>query len=116
MKLIELLAALLLTLGLFKVTAMGILILLMWVKGQKISLHTEEWDSYFKKVNVKTLLHILMAVYSIAAVLTISVSYASLKLLGFHYSFKLAVIILLIRVCYMIRKIRNSRYHKKQKD
>ena len=113
MKLIEVLTALLLTLVLFKVTAMGILFLFMWFKGQKISMHSEEWDKYFAKVNVRTLLFILMAVYSIAAVLTLFASYGLLQILGFHYSLKLAVGILLLRIIYTAKKIKDRRNHKK---
>ena len=91
MKLIILLAVIigkwLLCLGL----GLGLVFLLVWLKGKKFGFNSHRWDNFFLTLPPQKVERYAIGIYLTAALLSSGISYLFLEWVGFRHSLLIAV-------------------------
>lgn len=73
--------------------ALGILLLLFWVKGRKLRFDSDEWDSFFLSLTAAKVQKYGIAIYLTAAMISSVIAYLILKLTAYRHNLEIAVLI-----------------------
>lgn len=73
--------------------ALGIVLLLFWLKGRQLRFNSDEWDNFFISLPKRKLQKYAIFIYLIAAILSSLISYFILKLVGYRNSLGIALLI-----------------------
>ena len=77
-----------------KGTALGLVLLLFWLKGKHLGFQPEEWENYFLGLSQKKVIRIALGI-SVASIFSASfLSYIFLQKTGFHHAFIIAGLML----------------------
>lgn len=112
MKLIGILGVVLAKVLLDKGLALGMVLLLFWIKGKQIGFNADRWDDYFVNLPMKKINGFAAGIYLCAAVVSSAVSYALLRLLTARYALMIAL--LLFVVCAAVSAYRYHKYGEKR--
>lgn len=75
--------------------ALGILLLLFWIKGKQLRFHSDAWDDFFISLPAAKVKKYGIAIYLTAAVISSAISCFILELFAYRHSFGIAVLIFL---------------------
>lgn len=78
--------------------ALGIVLLLFWLKGRQLRFNSDEWDNFFISLPKRKLQKYAICIYLIAAILSSLISYFILKLVGYRNSLGIALLIFAVGV------------------
>ena len=74
--------------------ALGLILLLFWIKGKQLGFNSEKWENYFLELSQKKVLRLTLGVSGIGIVGATLLSYMILNKTGFDYALMIAVIML----------------------
>lgn len=67
--------------------ALGLVLLLFWIKGRQLKFNSEEWDHYFLELSQEKVIRIALGIAGSAIVASAFISYAILDWAEFHHPF-----------------------------
>lgn len=111
MNLLLLIAIIGLKVLLCKGLALGIFLLLFWLKGKKLKFNSDEWDNYFLSLSEQKIQKFAIGIYLSAAVISSMISYFVLKATDFRHSLGIAILLFVGGVLYAAYK-----WHTKEKE
>ena len=76
-----------------KGAALGIFLLVFYIKGRQLKFNSEKWDAFFLDLSEKKVKNFAIGIYFAAAAVSSIISYVVLNLLNYRYSFAIALII-----------------------
>ena len=94
-----------------KAFALGIFLLLFWIKGRPLQFTSARWDDFFLSFPAKSAQKCTMWIYLIAAAISSVISYFILELAGYRYSLGIAVLFFTVGLAVTAYK-----WHTKGKD
>lgn len=65
-----------------KGSALGIFLLLFWIKGRQLKFHSDQWETFFLSLPVTRVQKYAVRIYLTAAAVSSAISYLILKLTG----------------------------------
>lgn len=78
--------------------ALGIVLLLFWIKGRQLRFNSDEWGNFFVTLPERTLQRYAVFIYLIAELTSSLVSYFILELAGYRYSIAIALLIFVVSI------------------
>ena len=72
---------------------LGIILLLVWIKGRQLRFDSDEWDNFFLSLPPEKIQQGAIGIYLAAAVISSVISYCILELAGYRHSLGIAVLI-----------------------
>ena len=84
--------------------ALGLILLLFWIKGKQLGFNSEKWENYFLELSQKKVLRLTLGVSGIGIVGATLLSYMILNKTGFDYALMIAVIMLCCSVLWFWHK------------
>ncbi len=73
--------------------ALGVFLLMLWIKGRQLRFNSDEWDNFFLSLPAAKVQKYGIEIYLTAAAISSAISYFILKLTGYRYSLGIAVLI-----------------------
>lgn len=73
--------------------ALGVCLLLFWIKGKKLQFNSEQWSNFFLQMSTQTVQYYAIAIYFIASVFSSIISYFILFFIGYKHSMEIAILI-----------------------
>ena len=70
--------------------ALGLVLLLFWLKGRQLGFQPEEWEKYFLGLSQKKVLRIALGISGVSISAASFLSYIFLQKTGFHHAFIIA--------------------------
>ena len=70
--------------------ALGLVLLLFWLKGRQLGFQPEEWENYFLGLSQKKVLRIALGISGVSISAASFLSYIFLQKTGFHHAFIIA--------------------------
>ena len=70
--------------------ALGLVLLLFWLKGKQLRFQPEEWENYFLGLSQKKVLRITLGISGVSISAASFLSYIILQKTGFHHAFIVA--------------------------
>lgn len=70
--------------------ALGLVLLLFWLKGKQLRFQPEEWENYFLGLSQKKVLRIALVISGVSISAASFLSYIILQKTGFHHAFIVA--------------------------
>lgn len=67
--------------------ALGLVLLLFWIKGRQLKFNSEEWDHYFLELSQEKVIRIALGIAGSAIAASACISYAILDWAEFHHPF-----------------------------
>ena len=84
--------------------ALGLILLLFWIKGKQLGFNSEKWENYFLELSQKKVLRLTLGVSGIGIGGATLLSYMILNKTGFDYALMIAVIMLCCSVLWFWHK------------
>lgn len=75
---------------------LGLVFLLVWLKGKQLGSHSDRWDDFFLTLPPKKVERYAIGIYLTAALLSSGISYLLLEWAGFRHSLLIATALFLI--------------------
>ena len=72
---------------------LGIILLLVWIKGRQLRFDSDEWDNFFLSLPAAKVQQYAIGIYLAAAVISSVISYFILELAGYRHGLGIAVLI-----------------------
>lgn len=94
-----------------KGTAIGIFLLIFWIKGRQLQFNSDKWDSFFLSLPAVKVQKYAIGIYIAAAVISSAISYIILEWTGYQHSLGIAALILIGGLA-----ITGYKWHTKGKD
>lgn len=91
--------------------ALGIILLLFWIKGRKLNYNSECWDNYLLQISDRKLSQITIGVYICSLVISSVICYMILYFFNYLYAMEITMIIVIIEVV-----VTGYRYKKNTKE
>lgn len=73
--------------------ALGIVLLLFWIKGRRLRFCSDEWDNFFLSLPVSKVQKYAIEIYLAAAVVSSIISYFILELTGYRHSLGITILL-----------------------
>ena len=89
--------------------ALGLVLLLFWIKGKQLKFNSERWEDYFLELSQRKLIRIALSISGIAIVVSAFFSYIILEKAGVRYAFMIAAIILCCSILWFWHKWRGDK-------
>ena len=70
--------------------ALGLVLILFWIKGRQLKFNSEEWDNYFLELSQEKVIKIALGIAGSSIVASALISYAILDRAEFHHPFLIA--------------------------
>ena len=70
--------------------ALGLVLLLFWLKGRQLGFQPKEWENYFLGLSQKKVLRIALGISGVSISAASFLSYIFLQKTGFHHAFIIA--------------------------
>ena len=77
-----------------KGVALGLALLLFWIKGKQLGFNSEKWENYFLELSQRKVIRTALSISGISIVVATFLSYIILDKTGFDYAFITAAIML----------------------
>lgn len=73
--------------------ALGIVLLLFWIKGRRLQFCSDEWDNFFLSLPASKVQKYAIEIYLAAAVVSSMISYFILELTGYRHSLGITILL-----------------------
>lgn len=73
--------------------ALGLFLILFWIKGRQLKFNSEEWENYFLELSQKKVVRIALGISGIALIISALISYLILHRTGFDYAYLITIIL-----------------------
>lgn len=73
--------------------ALGIVLLLFWIKGRRLRFCSDEWDNFFLSLPASKIKKYAIEIYLAAAVVSSIISYFILELTGYRHSLGITILL-----------------------
>lgn len=73
--------------------ALGIVLLLFWIKGRRLRFCSDEWDNFFLSLPASKVQKYTIEIYLAAAVVSSIISYFILELTGYRHSLGITILL-----------------------
>ena len=89
--------------------ALGLVLILFWVKGRQLKFNSEEWDNYFLELSQEKVIKIALGIAGSSIVASALISYAILDRAEFHHPFLIAAALFCCSVLWFWHKWRGEK-------
>lgn len=87
-----------------KGVALGLALLLFWIKGKQLGFNSEKWENYFLELSQRKVIRTALSISGISIVVATFLSYIILDKTGFDYAFITAAIMLCCSILWFGKK------------
>lgn len=84
--------------------ALGLVLLLFWIKGKQLKFNSEQWDNYFLELSQQKIIRIALSISGIAITAAALLSYLILDWAELSHSFIIAAVIFFCSVFWFWHK------------